>query len=175
MALYLRSVHRLCTARQTMSFQTPTIHRMISMKVKTVQEVEAILEETHDNKNARLNRPMSPHLTIYQPQLTTILSITHRATGVALSGVTAGFGALFLITDLPSFVQFVHGLELPSAAIVSAKGLVAFPFFYHFCNGVRHLVWDAGKCLTIKQVYSTGYGVIAGSILLTVLALAYST
>lgn len=66
---------------------------MISMKVKTVQEVEAILEETHDNKNARLNRPMSPHLTIYQPQLTTILSITHRATGVALSGVTAGFGA----------------------------------------------------------------------------------
>jgi len=63
------------------------------MKVKTVQEVESILQETHDDKNARLNRPMSPHLAIYQPQLTTILSITHRATGVALSGVTAGLGA----------------------------------------------------------------------------------
>ncbi|XP_060872221.1 succinate dehydrogenase cytochrome b560 subunit, mitochondrial-like [Metopolophium dirhodum] len=175
MALYLRSVHRLCTARQAMSFQTPTIHRMITMQVKTVQEVEGKSKETHDDKNNRLNRPMSPHLTIYKPQLTTMLSITHRGTGVALSGVTAGLGALFIFTDLPTFVQFVHGLELPSAAIMSAKGLVAYPFFYHLCNGIRHLVWDAGKCLTIKQVYSTGYGVIVGSLLLTVLSLAYTT
>lgn len=65
-------------------------HRMITMQVKTVQEVEAKSEETHDDKNFRLNRPMSPHLSIYKPQLTTILSITHRGTGVALSGVTTG-------------------------------------------------------------------------------------
>jgi len=47
---------------------------------------------------------------------------------------------VFFFTDVPTFVQFVHGLELPSAAIMSAKGLVAYPFFYHLCNGVRHLV-----------------------------------
>ncbi|KAL5233852.1 hypothetical protein ACI65C_001262 [Semiaphis heraclei] len=148
---------------------------MITMQVKTVQEVEAKSEETHDDKNFRLNRPMSPHLSIYKPQLTTILSITHRGTGVALSGVTTGIAVLFFFTDLPTFVQFVHGLELSSATIMSAKGVVAYPFFYHLCNGVRHLVWDAGKCLTIKQVYSTGYGVIVGSLLLTALSLAFTT
>lgn len=66
---------------------------MITMKVKNVQEVEYKLGETHDEKNSRLFRPMSPHLSIYKPQLTTVLSITHRATGVALTGVTAGLGA----------------------------------------------------------------------------------
>lgn len=66
---------------------------MITMQVKTVQEVEEKSKETHDDKNNRLSRPMSPHLTIYKPQLTTLLSITHRGTGVALSGVTAGLGA----------------------------------------------------------------------------------
>lgn len=148
---------------------------MITMQVKNAQEVEYKLGETHDDKNDRLNRPLSPHLTIYKLQLTTLLSITHRGTGVALSGVTAGLGAIFIFTDLPTFVQFVHGLELSSATIMSVKGLVAYPFFYHLCNGIRHLVWDAGKCLTIKQVYTTGYGVIVGSLLLTVLSLAYST
>lgn len=66
---------------------------MITMKVKTAQEVEYKVGETHDEKNNRLSRPMSPHLSIYKVQLTTLLSITHRGTGVALSGVTAGLGA----------------------------------------------------------------------------------
>lgn len=65
---------------------------MITMQVKTAQEVEYKTGETHDEKNGRLQRPMSPHLTIYKPQLTSMLSITHRGTGVALSGVTAGLG-----------------------------------------------------------------------------------
>lgn len=62
------------------------------MQVKNAQEVEYKEGETHDDKNHRLNRPMSPHLTIYKLQLTTMLSITHRGTGVALSFVTAGLG-----------------------------------------------------------------------------------
>lgn len=66
---------------------------MISMHVKTAQEIENKVGETHDEKNGRLQRPMSPHLTIYKPQLTTMLSITHRGTGVALSGFTTGLGA----------------------------------------------------------------------------------
>lgn len=63
------------------------------MQIKSSQEVENKVGETHDEKNDRLKRPMSPHLTIYQRQLTSMLSITHRGTGVALSGVTAGLGA----------------------------------------------------------------------------------
>ncbi|VVC28122.1 Hypothetical protein CINCED_3A023970 [Cinara cedri] len=140
MALYLRSMHGLCMVRQTISIQNHTINRMITMQVKSAQEVEYRVGETHDEKNGRLQRPMSPHLSIYKPQLTTILSITHRGTGVALSGFTAGLGALFLFTDLPTFVEYVNSLQLPSAAIMTTKGLVAFPFIYHLCNGIRHLV-----------------------------------
>jgi len=175
MALYLRSVHGLCIARRAMPFKTSITLRMITMQVKSAQEVAYKEGETHDAKNDRLNRPMSPHLTIYKFQLTSMLSIAHRGTGVALSGITAGLGALFLFTDVPTMVEFINSLSIPTACLISAKALVAYPFFYHFCNGIRHLIWDAGKCLTIKQVYTTGYGVIAGSVLLTVLSLAYST
>lgn len=66
---------------------------MITMQVKSVQEVESKKGETHDTKNDRLKRPMSPHLTIYKFQLTSMLSITHRGTGVALSAITAGLGS----------------------------------------------------------------------------------
>ncbi|XP_050430383.1 succinate dehydrogenase cytochrome b556 subunit-like [Adelges cooleyi] len=177
MALFLRSVQgtsRLCLARKQMFINTATISRTITMQIKSAQEVEYKPGETHDEKNSRLSRPMSPHLTIYQPQLTSMLSITHRGTGVALSCVTAGFGALFFFTDIPTSVEYIRGLNMPLACLVSAKALVAFPFFYHYCNGIRHLVWDAGKCLTIKQVYATGYGVIAGTTLLTILTVIFS-
>jgi len=80
---------------------------MITMQVKNAQEVEYKLGETHDEKNGRLSRPMSPHLTIYKPQLTTILSITHRGTGVALSGVTAGLGACKLLYIIHIFFFFL--------------------------------------------------------------------
>lgn len=80
---------------------------MITMQVKNAQEVEYKLGETHDEKNGRLSRPMSPHLTIYKPQLTTILSITHRGTGVALSGVTAGLGARKLLYIYLFFVALI--------------------------------------------------------------------
>lgn len=75
-------------------------HRMITMKIKNTQEVDYKEGETHDEKNYRLSRPMSPHLTIYKLQLTTMLSITHRATGVALSGVTAGLGTGMLLIQI---------------------------------------------------------------------------
>lgn len=47
---------------------------------------------------------------------------------------------VFIFTDVPTFVEYVHGLQLPSAAIVSTKALVAYPFYYHLLNGIRHLV-----------------------------------
>lgn len=54
--------------------------------------------ESHDEKNMRLKRPMSPHLTIYQPQLTSMLSLTHRTTGIILASyaMALGFGKLLI-------------------------------------------------------------------------------
>lgn len=80
-------------------------HRMITMQVKSAQEIASKEGETHDAKNDRLNRPMSPHLTIYKFQLTTMLSITHRGTGVALSGITTGLGACKFIYIYISYSQ----------------------------------------------------------------------
>lgn len=111
--------------------------------------------------------PMSPHLQIYKPQITSVLSITHRATGVFLS-----IGALLLCGWLVSIAMgpdmystFSKYLHYPLGQIVLI--LFAFSFYYHLCNGVRHLFWDMGKGLELKATYVTGYIVIITSIILT--------
>jgi succinate dehydrogenase (ubiquinone) cytochrome b560 subunit len=53
----------------------------------------------------------------------------------------------------------------PAILKVLAKFTVAFPFTYHAFNGVRHLVWDTGRALTLKGVYTTGYLVLGASTL----------
>ncbi|KAK2584833.1 hypothetical protein KPH14_007145 [Odynerus spinipes] len=119
--------------------------------------------ETHDEKNMRLKRPMSPHLTIYQVQLTALLSITHRTTGMILSSYAMflGLGTLFVPGGVPCVVEILSELNLAHPVLLIGKALIAFPATYHTFNGLRHLAWDIGMFLTIKQVYSTGYAVVA--------------
>ncbi|XP_058055213.1 succinate dehydrogenase cytochrome b560 subunit, mitochondrial-like [Anopheles bellator] len=124
--------------------------------------------ESHDDRNARLKRPQSPHLSIYSFQLTSMLSITHRFTGMALTGyiTVLGLGALALPHDATHYLTMLEGLSAPT--LIPLKFMIAYPFAYHTVNGVRHLFWDLGKFLTIKEVYTTGYtmlgvsGVLAG-------------
>lgn len=122
------------------------------------------------------DRPLSPHIGIYKPQITSVLSILHRATG------------MFLCLGLVVFAWWVIALALgpePYAAVRSALGswlgrllLFAwtFSFFYHLCNGVRHLFWDAGIGFELRTVQASGMAVVAASIALTVIAfgLAYA-
>lgn len=118
----------------------------------------------------RKNRPVSPHLQIYQPQLTAILSGLHRISGVALSvgvyGVGAAFG--FGLVDSASLIDFYT--QLPAIAKWSLKTLAALPFSFHAWNGIRHLIWDAGYLVNITGVYKTGYTVL-GLTAITSLAL----
>lgn len=122
-------------------------------------------DESHDEKNARLNRPLSPHLTIYKFQVTSMLSITHRFTGIALTGYATilGFGALALPHDFGHYLTLVESLQLSAPTLILAKYILAYPAAYHTCNGVRHLFWDLGKFLTIKEVYTTGYAMLGVS------------
>lgn len=110
-------------------------------------------------RNEELKRPMSPHLSIYQKQLTTMLSISHRFTGLALTGyiTTLGFGALILPHDFSYYAAAIEGLQLSAPALAAIKFTLAFPLTYHTANGIRHLIWDSGKFLTLKDVYTTGY------------------
>jgi succinate dehydrogenase / fumarate reductase cytochrome b subunit len=120
-------------------------------------------------------RPLSPHLQIYRPQLTSVLSITHRATGLALIA-----GTLVLVYWLLAAASGAEAYASAQALLGSWLGrvvLLAFSFalFYHLCNGIRHLFWDAGLGFELKTAYASGHAVIIVSISMTVLAwgLAY--
>jgi succinate dehydrogenase (ubiquinone) cytochrome b560 subunit len=129
------------------------------------------LNETFDAKNERLNRPQSPHLTIYKPQLTSMLSITHRGTGVALAGYAAIFGVAGLVCPegANSIVHAIEAAQLGTASLVALKFTLAFPFAFHAVNGVRHLFWDLGKFLSVKEVYTTGYTIMFLSVVLSLI------
>lgn len=119
----------------------------------------------------RAHRPVSPHLQIYQPQLPFVMSGVHRITGVALAGAFYGLTCTYAATSLlgvpfdsATLITAFAGLPVIAKGLIKAAG--AYPFFYHSLNGVRHLIWDAGKELRIPQVYRTGYVVLAGTALL---------
>ena len=112
-------------------------------------------------------RPLSPHLQVYRPQLTSMMSITHRATGVALTTGTLVLAAWLVAVAL--------GGEIYSmVAMILAHPLGQFVLFgysaaliYHALNGVRHLSWDLGFGLTIPEVYRSGHIVLFLTFLLT--------
>ncbi|RSH87253.1 cytochrome b subunit of succinate dehydrogenase, Sdh3p [Saitozyma podzolica] len=124
-------------------------------------------EEIHILNEQRLKRPTSPHLTIYQPQLTWYMSGLTRITGVPLSFALYGASLLYLLhpyfpaIDSAHLIQFAH--DLPTWLKGSVKMIFAAPFTYHAFNGIRHLLWDAGYGLTLKGVYATGYTVLAAT------------
>ena len=117
---------------------------------------------------AKKARPLSPHLHIYKPQLTSAMSIFHRITGVGLSvGLILFVVWLAALASGPQsyneFNSYAHSL----IGQIFLFGLT-WAFCYHFCTGIRHLMWDAGKGLDIQSVYKTGYMALAASTLLTV-------
>jgi succinate dehydrogenase / fumarate reductase cytochrome b subunit len=118
-----------------------------------------------------VKRPLSPHLQIYKPQLTSILSITHRGTGVFLS-----LGALLLscwLVGLASGEAAFNNLQEYTSAWYGKIILIAFVFslYFHLANGIRHLFWDVGMGLEISTTYKSGYAVLIASIILTVATL----
>jgi succinate dehydrogenase / fumarate reductase cytochrome b subunit len=114
-------------------------------------------------------RPLSPFAIgpYYRPQLTSMLSILHRATGVLLSLGSLGFvWWLLAIAAGPSqhaaFAAFLHGL--PGSLLL--LGFV-FSLCYHWLNGLRHLVWDAGHGFELPRAYASGWAVVALALLST--------
>jgi len=115
-------------------------------------------------------RPLSPNLQIYRPQLTSVLSITHRLTGVLLS-VGSPFFVIWIVAAADgarSYAAFADMLGSPLGLALSF--MWTFSLFFHLCNGVRHLVWDAGYGFELRTIYTSGWAVLAVSALLTVIA-----
>ncbi|MDP9126958.1 MAG: succinate dehydrogenase, cytochrome b556 subunit [Pseudomonadota bacterium] len=102
-------------------------------------------------------RPLSPHLGIYKPQITTVMSITNRVTGIALAlGLPAFVVWLALIASGPAaYASFLDICRTKTAQVFLIGW--TFSFFYHFWNGIRHLCWDAGWFLDMPAVRWTGW------------------
>ena len=115
------------------------------------------------------NRPLSPHLQIYKPQLTSVLSISHRITGVILSVLSLMIPLSLLII---SFGQEYYGLLLVILDHILIKLILAgslFTLTYHLLNGIRHIFWDMGYGFELKTANFTGALTIVLSIVFTIL------
>ena len=115
-------------------------------------------------------RPLSPHLQVYKPQITSVLSILHRITGVALA-----VGSLLLVWWLIAVASGAEAFDVAQGFIGSWIGRLllfgwSFALFYHLCNGIRHLFWDAGKGFELATVARSGWAVIAAASSLTLIA-----
>lgn len=115
------------------------------------------------------NRPLSPHLQVYKPQLTSVLSIMHRMTGGAL--VVGSFVLLWWLVSL-SLGEGAYGFFVNFIRSWFGNVLLmgwAFCFYYHFANGLRHLYWDFGKGYDLATTYKTGWRVVLSSLTATAL------
>ena len=116
---------------------------------------------------SKAGRPLSPHLTVYRWPITMTLSILHRMTGVALS-----VGLIILaiwLTALSSSAQAYGQVTALLGSFVGRLLLMAFSFafFFHLCNGIRHLFWDVGKGFEMRQVTASAWTVVGASLALT--------
>ena len=118
-------------------------------------------------------RPLSPHLQIYKPQITSILSIMHRLTGIGLS-----VGTILIVLWLTSLSLGESFYEYYIIFVKSVFGkliLIAFAFAlsYHLSNGIRHLFWDLGYGFELDVVFKSGVVVIFSALVLTSLVWIY--
>lgn len=119
----------------------------------------------------RGNRPLSPHLTIYRPQITSMLSILHRVTGSAmlLGALMVVWWLLAAATD-DEYYDLINGLMTSWIAHLIWLGML-WSLAYHFCNGIRHLIWDAGYGFDLGNVELSGKIAVGASAGLTMLVL----
>ncbi|XP_068820785.1 succinate dehydrogenase cytochrome b560 subunit, mitochondrial isoform X5 [Capricornis sumatraensis] len=115
-----------------------------------------------------LRAHLSPQLCIRNWSLPMAMSICHRGTGIALRVSLFGLSALLVPGSFESHLEFVKSLCLGPALIHTAKFALVFPLMYHTWNGIRHLMWDLGKGLTISQLHQSGVAVLVLTVLSSV-------
>jgi len=116
------------------------------------------------------NRPLSPHLQVYRPQWTSVLSIVHRLTGIALS-----FGLILLVWWIAAAAGGSASFATVQHFIASFLGRLllfgwTWALFYHLANGIRHLAWDAGWGFDLKDAERSAWLVVVASVVLTFVA-----
>ncbi|EFO25660.1 hypothetical protein LOAG_02826 [Loa loa] len=110
-----------------------------------------------------LKRPISPHLTVYKPQVTWMVSGFHRVTGCAMAGalLIGGVGFALLPLNFTTFIDFIRGLGLPWVVTDMFKFVIAYPIVFHSLNGIRFIAFDLALGTDIASVYASGYLVLS--------------
>jgi succinate dehydrogenase / fumarate reductase cytochrome b subunit len=116
------------------------------------------------------SRPLSPHLQIYRPQLTSVLSFAHRLTGLTLALYSVALVTWLVAAALgpAPFATAQRFMQSSIGQILLFGG--TFCFFLHLCGGIRHLVWDSGRGFELRTIYASGWAVVAASTALTLAA-----
>jgi succinate dehydrogenase / fumarate reductase cytochrome b subunit len=134
-----------------------------------VKDVRDALMVARTSDGRLVRRPLSPHLQVYRPQITTVISILHRITGVGL-----GVGTLLLTwwlvaaaTSADAYASVQHFIGSPIGLLLLFGWTLAL--FFHFCNGIRHLAWDVGLGFEKAEYHATGWAVVIATGVLTAL------
>ena len=133
-----------------------------------MDDVRDVMMVGQKTDGTTVHRPMSPHLQVYRPQLTSVLSILNRMSGVASSG-----GTLLMVWWLVAAATSPHALATADAFIGSWFGMLVMlgwtaAMFYHLYAGLRHLAWDSGYGFSLADTYASGWAVVAATIVSTV-------
>ena len=119
----------------------------------------------------RGNRPLSPHLQVYRPQMTSTMSIFHRITGIGMALAALLIVWWFLAAAAgPEYFAFVDGLMTSWLGYLILLGSVG-AFWYHFWNGIRHLRWDMVSGLGVGEATRSGYRVMILTAVMTVITI----
>ncbi len=127
------------------------------------------MAEAKSARGARPERPLSPHLQIYSPLISMMMSIMHRITGAALY-----FGSLLLMWWLvaaavgPHYFEFVNGLFGSWLGRLILLGYT-WALMHHLMGGIRHFIWDTGRGYDLKTIDLLSWGTLVTSTLLTAL------
>jgi succinate dehydrogenase (ubiquinone) cytochrome b560 subunit len=121
----------------------------------------------------RLHRPLTPHLGIYQPQLTWFMSAFHRLTGLYVGGALYAYLGAYALAPWMGWHLETDTLaamvsQWPQAGKYAFKFAFAFPGSYYFLDTIRHEIWEMGYFLDLQGVYRTGYTVLAGTAVATI-------
>eukprot|EP00127_Corallochytrium_limacisporum_P000860 Clim_evm3s28 gene=Clim_evmTU3s28 len=140
-------------------------------RAAATQSQHDIYNKPFFEKNEKLGRPMSPHLTIYSPQVTSMLSITHRLSGagMAVACSAMALGLPFSDHNLAYYIAELGG-SMGAGSAFALKATLAAPFMYHSFNGMRHMWWDSGHGVNLPGVYSSGYLVLGITAVTTIAA-----
>jgi succinate dehydrogenase / fumarate reductase cytochrome b subunit len=136
-----------------------------------VRDVREALMVARNSDGKAVRRPVSPHLDVYQWSLSMALSILHRASGIALAA-----GSLVLVWWLVAAARGAAPYAFVQGFLGSIFGWIVLfgwtvALWFHFCSGIRHLVWDAGKGFEKAEYTQSGWIVVIATGVLSVLTL----